>query len=120
MPIFIHTDGTDGSDVQQKPILWETEGRSATMHCSHTKGAGYIQMYWYRQKPGETMELIVFTVMGKKDDQHDFGNFKTGKFSASRPDGDSGTFTVNNLEPKDQGLYFCAVSQHSDADTAES
>ncbi|KAI3367128.1 hypothetical protein L3Q82_008183 [Scortum barcoo] len=100
----------DGSDVTQTDILWEKEGNDAKMECSHKKGAGYNQMYWYRQLLGETMELIVYTTLGIEN--HDFGHFNKTKFTATKPDGDNGTFTVNNLQPGDKGLYFCAsVSQ---------
>ncbi|KAI3367129.1 hypothetical protein L3Q82_008184 [Scortum barcoo] len=78
--------------------------------CSHKKGVGYNDMYWYRQLPGEKLELIVFTTLGIEN--HDFGNFTKTKFTATKPDGDNGTFTVKNLQPGDKGLYFCAsVSQ---------
>ncbi|KAK1893736.1 T cell receptor beta variable 10-3 [Dissostichus eleginoides] len=107
---------TDGSDVTQTDMLWETQGDNATMSCTHKKGASYSQMYWYRQLPGETMELIAFTRLGIKD--HDFGEFSSkDKFSATKPDAESGTFTVKDLQPGDKGLYFCAVSQHSDTHT---
>lgn len=82
------------------------------MDCNHTKGDLYFQMYWYRQLPGETIKLIVFTSTGMN--QHDFGEFSKDKFSATKTVARSGTFTVKNLELKDEGLYFCAVSQHSD------
>ncbi|KAJ4918242.1 hypothetical protein JOQ06_021880 [Pogonophryne albipinna] len=107
---------TDGSDVTQTDMLWETQGESATMSCNHTKGGTYFQMYWYRQLPGETMALIVFTIPGNKDN-HDFGEFSKDKFSATKPDAESGTFTVKDLQPGDKGLYFCAVSEHSDTHT---
>uniref|UniRef100_A0A3B4V1A9 Ig-like domain-containing protein n=1 Tax=Seriola dumerili TaxID=41447 RepID=A0A3B4V1A9_SERDU len=101
---LLYTGFIDGSDVTQTSILWRNKGDNATIHCSHTKGAGYSQMYWYRQLPGENMELIVFTTTTKNE----FGNFDQKKFSATKPDAESGTFTVENLEPGDQGLYFCA------------
>uniref|UniRef100_A0A3B4T5I9 Ig-like domain-containing protein n=1 Tax=Seriola dumerili TaxID=41447 RepID=A0A3B4T5I9_SERDU len=104
------------SDVNQTPILWKNKGDNATIHCNHTKGFDYFQMYWYRQLPGENIKLIVFTTTSKND----FGDFDKKKFSATRPGAESGTFTVGNLEPGDQGLYFCAVSQHSDTDTCGS
>ena len=108
-----HTGLTDGSDVKQTDILWKDKGDSATMNCSHTKTVEYYQMYWYRQLQGESIELIVFTMIGKTV----FENFSKEKFSATRPDAYTGTFTVKNLEPGDKGLYFCAVSKHSDTDT---
>uniref|UniRef100_A0A3B3VZ98 Ig-like domain-containing protein n=1 Tax=Poecilia latipinna TaxID=48699 RepID=A0A3B3VZ98_9TELE len=106
-----------GSHVSQTPMLWKSVGQDATMECSHTKGAGYFQMYWYRQLPGETMKLVVFTSTASKD--HDFGDFSKDKFSASKTEAERGSFTVKNLKPEDKGLYFCAVSQHSDETTRE-
>uniref|UniRef100_A0A8P4G9Z9 Ig-like domain-containing protein n=1 Tax=Dicentrarchus labrax TaxID=13489 RepID=A0A8P4G9Z9_DICLA len=105
-----------GSDVTQNETLWKYKGNSATIDCTHTKGPSYFYMYWYRQLPGETMKQIVFTSINSKD----FGNFSTVKFSATKPDAASGTFTVKNLEPEDKGLYFCAVSEHSDTDALNS
>uniref|UniRef100_A0A3B4XBL1 Ig-like domain-containing protein n=1 Tax=Seriola lalandi dorsalis TaxID=1841481 RepID=A0A3B4XBL1_SERLL len=109
---------SDGSDVHQTSTLWETKGDNATVECNHTKGGDYIYMYWYRQLPGENMELIVSTTAG--NDDHDFGKSSKEKFSATKPNAESGTLIVKNLEPGDQGLYFCAVSQHSDTDTCGS
>ncbi|KAF3845344.1 hypothetical protein F7725_008507 [Dissostichus mawsoni] len=96
---------TDGSDVNQTDILWKTQGDNATMSCRHTKGAAIPDVL-----------LIVFTTQGNKDN-HDFGEFRKDKFSATKPDAESGTFTVKDLQPGDKGLYFCAVSQHSDTHT---
>ncbi|KAL7379690.1 hypothetical protein ABVT39_004172 [Epinephelus coioides] len=96
-----------GSDVTQTDILWKNKGENATMHCSHTKAADFFQMYWYRQLPGETMKRIVYTITTSKN--HDFGDFSKDKFAATKPDVETGTFTVKNLEPEDKGLYFCAL-----------
>uniref|UniRef100_A0A3B4XCS1 Ig-like domain-containing protein n=1 Tax=Seriola lalandi dorsalis TaxID=1841481 RepID=A0A3B4XCS1_SERLL len=110
---------TEIATVRLEPVQLSVSptctGDNATIHCNHTKGINYFQMYWYRQVPGENIKLIVFTTTAKPD--HDFGDFDKKKFSATKPDAESGTFTVENLEPGDQGLYFCAVSQHSDTDT---
>ncbi|KAM3595543.1 uncharacterized protein V6R79_024831 [Siganus canaliculatus] len=109
----------DGSDVNQPELLWEEQGTEATISCNHTKGAGYYQMYWYRQLPGETMKQIVFTMTNSKPDfEADFRD--EDKFSATKPDAQSGTFTVKNLLPEDNGVYFCAVSEHSDEDDSGS
>lgn len=67
----------------------------------------------FRQLPGKTMELVVFTAVGRK--KHDFGTFDQSKYSATKTVADSGTFSVKKLEPEDQGVYFCAVSQHGAA-----
>lgn len=85
------------------------KGDNATIHCSHTKGDYYYQIYWYRQLPGERVKLTVHTELGRED--HDFGDYSTQKFSATKPDAHSGTLTVKNLVPEDKGLYFCAVCQ---------
>ncbi|KAM7403596.1 hypothetical protein PAMA_004172 [Pampus argenteus] len=108
----------DGDDVTQTPILWTNKGDNATIHCNHTKGATYYQMYWYRQLPGEAMKLIVFTNTAKND--HDFGDFSKDKFSAIKTVAESGSFTVKDVVPADKGLYFCAVSEHSDIDKPDS
>uniref|UniRef100_A0A665W599 Ig-like domain-containing protein n=1 Tax=Echeneis naucrates TaxID=173247 RepID=A0A665W599_ECHNA len=105
------------TQFNQNLTLWEKMGQSAEIHCSHTKGGSYFQMYWYRQLPGETMKQIVYTTTSSKEF---FGGFKEEKYSITRPNAESGTFTVKNLEPEDTGWYFCAVSEHSDTDTCES
>ncbi|KAM7376298.1 hypothetical protein PAMP_006040 [Pampus punctatissimus] len=97
----------DGDDVTQTPILWIHKGDNATIHCNHNKGGSYLQMYWYRQLPGEAMKLIVFTTTANND--HDFGDFSTDKFSAIKTVAESGSFTVKHVVPADKGLYFCAV-----------
>uniref|UniRef100_A0A3Q3KHW9 Ig-like domain-containing protein n=1 Tax=Mastacembelus armatus TaxID=205130 RepID=A0A3Q3KHW9_9TELE len=100
-------------------ILWEKEGDNATIQCSHIMGATYYQMYWYRQLPGETMKQIVYTTANTNPDfEPDFRDEM--KFTAKKPNAESGTFTVKNLVPEDNGLYFCAVSEHSDTDTCGS
>ncbi|KAL7380119.1 hypothetical protein ABVT39_012075 [Epinephelus coioides] len=95
----------DGSDVTQTDILWEKQGDNGTMQCSHTKGVQHYQMCWYRQLPGETMKLIVYTQLLI---DHDFGDSSKDKFAATKPDVETGTFTVKNLKPEDKALYFCA------------
>lgn len=70
-------------------------------------------MYWFRQQQGETMQLIAFTMTNSKPD---FGEFSEEKYSASKTVAERGSFTVKKLEPDDSGVYFCAVSEHSDTD----
>uniref|UniRef100_A0A3B3S2G9 Ig-like domain-containing protein n=1 Tax=Paramormyrops kingsleyae TaxID=1676925 RepID=A0A3B3S2G9_9TELE len=115
---FFHTDFPtghgEGSGVTQNPaILWAPIGNSSQMNCSHNKDASYFQMYWYHQRPGENMQLIVFTAVGGTPD---FGNLDQSNYEAEKHNFESGSFSVKNLKPEDSGVYFCAVSQHSDAE----
>ncbi|KAG9336779.1 hypothetical protein JZ751_003127 [Albula glossodonta] len=52
-------------------ILWGHTQSSAQMNCSHSLGATYFQMYWYKQRPPEGIQLIVFTSTASKPE---FGN----------------------------------------------
>ncbi len=101
--------GTEaGDDVIQEPeILWEPKNGSASLRCEHNKGSSYHQMYWYRQRPGETMRLIVFTVVGGEPE---FGDVDKNKFEPQKSDAKSGSLKVNGLETDDSAIYFCAVS----------
>lgn len=115
--LFLFNGLTDAS-VTQTAILWKAEGESATAECSHTMGSLYYQMYWYRQRPGETMRQIVFT---RTNSDPDFeAEFKNERFSATKPNVENGTLTVKNLEPGDSGVYFCSVSQHSETNSCKS
>ncbi|CAI5695653.1 unnamed protein product [Oreochromis niloticus] len=106
---------TDGGEVKQTAMLWKNQGDNVSIECSHTYGSSYYYMYWYRQLPGELMKQMVFTIANSKPDFEP--DFRDKKFSTTKPDADSGTLIVKNLVPGDQGLYFCAVSMHSDTAT---
>ncbi|XDV43653.1 hypothetical protein PO909_012094 [Leuciscus waleckii] len=104
---------SEASVVTQTPILWASQVKSAQMNCSHTMGSSYFCMYWFRQRQGETMRLIAFTMTNSNPD---FGEFSADKYSADKTVAERGSFTVSKLEPDDSGVYFCAVSEHSDTD----
>lgn len=96
--------------TQHPEISWSYVKKSAEINCSHNKDAGHSQMYWYRQRPGETMTLIVFTAYGLDPD---YGGAQD-KYLAIKDTIETGALTVKNLTSKDSGVYFCAVSKHSD------
>ena len=115
---YCHTGSAAENDVTQTPgILWKHHGDSAEMNCSHTKGAQYFQMYWYRQRQGETMSLVVFTSLGVTND---FGDIDKSKYSTVKTEADKGSLTVISVESDDSGIYFCSVSEHSVADSTQS
>uniref|UniRef100_A0A3P9IM96 Ig-like domain-containing protein n=1 Tax=Oryzias latipes TaxID=8090 RepID=A0A3P9IM96_ORYLA len=100
-------------DVIQHPeISWSFASQSAEMTCSHTRDKGHNQMYWFRQRPGEAMTLVVYTVFGGTPD---YGGSPQTKYSSVKETIEEGALTVKDLQPDDAGLYFCAVSKHSDA-----
>uniref|UniRef100_A0A8P4K9V1 Ig-like domain-containing protein n=1 Tax=Dicentrarchus labrax TaxID=13489 RepID=A0A8P4K9V1_DICLA len=102
----LHTGLIDGDDVTQNDTLWKFNGDSATIDCSHTKGAGYFQMYWYRQLPGEGMKQIVFTTTTPPH-KYESG-FSEDKFPAQKNDPQTGSLTLNS-----SAVYFCAARLHS-------
>lgn len=114
---FAHTGLTDGSDVTQTRLLWKAEGQSA-MNCSHIKDSSYRQMYWYRQLPGEAVRQIVLTTAFSSHIYE--SSFSEDKFPAIKNDALTGSLTVEKLLPEDSGVYFCAVSQHSDTGDLDS
>ncbi len=64
------------------------------------------------------MKQIVLTIANSNPDYDP--DFKNERFEASKPDAESGSFTVKNLVPQDKGVYFCAVNEHSDTHSCES
>ncbi|MCJ8750498.1 hypothetical protein PDJAM_G00269320 [Pangasius djambal] len=97
--------------VTQNPsVAWHLKGEDAGMKCSHNKGAGYYQMYWYRQRQGESMELIVYT---RTNSEPEFGSVDKKKISTVKEIAANGSLTVKDVDTEDSAVYFCAVREHS-------
>ncbi len=61
------------SDVSQIPnVLMAVKGSSVQLNCTHKNDSTFVQMYWNRQRPGQTMTLIVFTSTYMSS--HDYGD----------------------------------------------
>uniref|UniRef100_A0A672MVF6 Ig-like domain-containing protein n=1 Tax=Sinocyclocheilus grahami TaxID=75366 RepID=A0A672MVF6_SINGR len=100
------------SDVSQVPsVLMAVNGSSVQLNCTHKKDSSFVQMYWYRQRPGQTMTLIVFT--STLSSKHDYADSDPNKFPAIKTVPESGSLTVNNVESDDSAVYFCSVRQHT-------
>uniref|UniRef100_A0A9J8C8B2 Ig-like domain-containing protein n=1 Tax=Cyprinus carpio carpio TaxID=630221 RepID=A0A9J8C8B2_CYPCA len=100
------------SDVSQVPsVLMAVKGNDAQLNCTHKKDFTFNQMYWYRQRPGQTMTLIVFT--STLNSKHDYGESDPNKFPVIKTVQESGSLTVNNVESDDSAVYFCSVSKHT-------
>uniref|UniRef100_A0A667Z105 Ig-like domain-containing protein n=1 Tax=Myripristis murdjan TaxID=586833 RepID=A0A667Z105_9TELE len=91
------------ADMYKKP------GEKAQLNCSHNIQS-YDQILWYRQSESQQMQLLGYINVR-------IANPESGKFPVTKPDAASGTLTVKDLVAEDKGLYFCAVSEHSDTDS---
>uniref|UniRef100_A0A667YSY3 Ig-like domain-containing protein n=1 Tax=Myripristis murdjan TaxID=586833 RepID=A0A667YSY3_9TELE len=98
--------GSSLSDkVHQSPAdMYKKPGETAQLNCSHNIQS-YDRILWYRQSENQQMQFLGYML----------GGFE--KFPVTKPDAASGTLTVKDLVAEDKGLYFCAVSEHSDTDS---
>ncbi|CAK6983134.1 uncharacterized protein LOC124855307 [Scomber scombrus] len=106
-----------GQHINQTWRLMVEMGHSAEMDCNHSLGGTYFHMYWFQQLPGESMKHIVYTVPFSK--QHGFGNFSQEKFSATKPDFETGSFTVKNVQPEDNDCPVTCVQSVSQSGDKE-
>uniref|UniRef100_A0A8C2KEI6 Immunoglobulin V-set domain-containing protein n=1 Tax=Cyprinus carpio TaxID=7962 RepID=A0A8C2KEI6_CYPCA len=91
------------SDVLQFPsVLMAVKGSDVQLNCTHKKDFSFNQMYWYRQRPGQTMTLIVFTT--SLNNKHDYGDSDPNKFPAIKTVPERGSLTVNNVESDDSAV----------------
>uniref|UniRef100_A0A673LUL0 Ig-like domain-containing protein n=1 Tax=Sinocyclocheilus rhinocerous TaxID=307959 RepID=A0A673LUL0_9TELE len=115
--IYIFCSVAGISDVSQVPsVLMAVKGSSVQLNCTHKKDSTF--MYWYRQRPGQTMTLIVFT--STLSSKHDYGDSDPNKFPVIKTVPESGSLTVNNVESDDSAVYFCSVSKHTVCQRLES
>ncbi|KAJ8340906.1 hypothetical protein SKAU_G00331970 [Synaphobranchus kaupii] len=94
-------------------LLISVRGDPAQMNCSHNLGAGYYQMYWYKQNPPEGIRLIVFTT---PDTSREFGKFSKDRYVAEKTVAERGSLTVKKLEAEDGGLVLSRKVHQSPAE----
>ncbi|KAF5891683.1 polymeric immunoglobulin receptor-like [Clarias magur] len=91
--------------VKQSPDLSAYEGQNATLECTQV-GTTYNGMYWFRKRPAESLELMVFYYVTMETIEEKFKQ----KVSARRV-GSSLELTVKELRSTDSAVYFCAKQE---------
>lgn len=88
--------------MEQSPDLFASKGENVTLQCSQLN-TNYNGMYWFRQRPSESLELIVYYYanMGTLEDK-----FKQ-KVSAKKHS-HSLDLTIKEVQSTDSAVYFCA------------
>uniref|UniRef100_A0AAY4AEB5 Ig-like domain-containing protein n=1 Tax=Denticeps clupeoides TaxID=299321 RepID=A0AAY4AEB5_9TELE len=87
------------------PAVMIEEGLNVTLHCSQINTT-HNSMYWYRQKHGQPLELIVYLYVNLGTVENPFKE----RFSAKRK---TNSLAINYLAAGDSAVYFCAASYHS-------
>uniref|UniRef100_A0A3B3UJM9 Ig-like domain-containing protein n=1 Tax=Poecilia latipinna TaxID=48699 RepID=A0A3B3UJM9_9TELE len=105
--LFFPTGAPSAYEVLQTPCFAAPKpGESVMIHCSHNKG--HNQMYWYRQRPGETMPDYEGNSKTKYSAVKD-PDFKSG-FKAERSHTKQWSLTVSSVQQKDEAVYLCAAT----------
>uniref|UniRef100_A0A0E9S5R6 Immunoglobulin V-set domain-containing protein n=1 Tax=Anguilla anguilla TaxID=7936 RepID=A0A0E9S5R6_ANGAN len=87
-------------------IIWSHIGVLAQMNCSHTLGASYYQMYWYKQNPPEGIQLIVFTTAGGNPE---FGDFNKDRYVADKAAAERGSLNGEEAGGRRQRhIFLCS------------
>ncbi len=102
------TDISNSQDIHQTPKdLIKDPAQSEELHCSHS--SSYNVMLWYKQKRGESLELLAYLVGSSDTVEEKFKNEITLSGSASK----NSVLKLERLSPDDSAVYFCAASIHS-------
>lgn len=88
--------------LKQSSDLFITEGFNVTLNCSQI-GTSHNSMYWFRQRPGRSLEPIVYVYVKSVTWEKDFKD----RASTVR-DGSSLDLTLYKLQSSDKAVYFCA------------
>ncbi|MEE6487001.1 hypothetical protein FKM82_014759 [Ascaphus truei] len=95
--------------TQNEKLTMVTAGNSVNLHCQHNDES-YYYMFWYQQKPGEGLEIMVYSTDVKAGDMEE--KFKA-RWSLNRTHILNSTLRLKSAESQDAAVYFCAVSKHS-------
>ncbi|CAJ0953139.1 unnamed protein product [Ranitomeya imitator] len=114
-------ESTVVSDVQQmvccsmvKVEQYETlrivkSGDKLELRCKQDQN-DYLSMYWYQQKPGQGLKLMVYSTGANAEDME--ADYKQ-RWSLKRPTVYESNLTLAVSAREDGAVYFCAASMHS-------
>uniref|UniRef100_G1LUF4 Ig-like domain-containing protein n=1 Tax=Ailuropoda melanoleuca TaxID=9646 RepID=G1LUF4_AILME len=90
--------------MTQTPLpLPVTLGEPASISCKASQSLlysnGYIYLYWYLQKPGQSPQLLIYLVSNRHSGVPD-------RFSGSGS-GTDFTLKISRVEAEDVGVYYC-------------
>ncbi|XP_051887887.1 immunoglobulin lambda-1 light chain-like [Pristis pectinata] len=84
-----------------------TPGQNLQLSCTMAGASlGNDNVYWYQQIPGNTPRLLVYYWSSKSSPGR--GPGVSERFSGS-VSGNTGTFTISNVQPEDAADYYCAM-----------
>lgn len=92
---------------QSQPSIVRGVHKTALIEC-HVSGISFSNAYihWYRQKPREAPEQILYLSSGRPsfDKESDKGKFEAKK----NIDDNTCTLTLNQIRTEDAATYYCA------------
>nr|DBA14776.1 TPA: hypothetical protein GDO54_004066 [Pyxicephalus adspersus] len=93
---------------QGHKLLLVKKGNLVELSCQHYTETNYA-MYWYQQKEGKGLQLMVYSTDASSGDMED--SFKTWTFN--RPHLLNSTLSVAAADIEHSAVYFCAETAFS-------
>uniref|UniRef100_A0A8C5PSB9 Ig-like domain-containing protein n=1 Tax=Leptobrachium leishanense TaxID=445787 RepID=A0A8C5PSB9_9ANUR len=95
---------------QSSQLIVITAGNKVELKCNYDDSS-YPAMFWYRQRPGEGLKLMIYsTAENEKTDKPEEG-FDAWEWSRTKLL--ESTLKLKEPQREDSAVYFCAVSKHS-------
>lgn len=88
------------------PVTIVQLGKPVTFTCILPKALVRRQIYWYKQSPGENLDMIA--VIGKLVKPMYGANFSASRFQINE-DEDFSNLTILETIAGDEGMYHCAL-----------
>lgn len=115
--ICLPTGAFDTHSVSQKPpftIMRTGESLVSGINCSHDI-SGYDLIYWYKQDENRILKYLGYLNLQFPTPEDDV----KGKISFDGDGSKHSSLSISDLLLDDSGVYFCAASSHSAADSPQ-